>query len=393
MNTTNFTITRTTVHSDGYRYPTYKIQGWVNGRRIRKNFKSEQEAIGEKHRLEVFSANAIDPIRPAVTRLTPAQIADAETAFARIGDRPLSTAIDWFLTTYTAPLAEKLLADAVTAFLADRTKHVRKMVLRDYKSTLEAFKTTFPGKFVHEITTDRVMEFLDAREVGNKRRNNLRGDLHAFFNFCRILPRRWTKDNPVEPVPTFKVRRGLPEIITVEQCEKLMEFVESYRGIGDKQKPGCLVPYFALALFAGIRPNSADGEIVRLCRPGVWERLIDMRLGVIRITPEISKTKDMRQVSIRPNLRAWLEKYPLSEYPLNFQNFIRATTEVRQKFAIGHDVLRHTFISMHVGKYRSLSEAALEAGNSEEMTKKHYLNMVHIDDAERFWGIVPLVAN
>ena len=266
MNSPKLTLTRTTVRNEGYTYPTYQIQGWVNGRRVRKNFKSEQEAQGAKHRLEVFAANAIDPIRPAVTRLTPAQIAEAETAFARIGDWPVSPAIDWFLTTYTAPLAEKSIEDAVTAFLADRTKHVRKMVLRDYKSTMTAFKTAFPGKLVHEITTDRVMEFLDAREVGNKRRNNLRGDLHAFFNFCKILPRRWTKDNPVEPVPTFKIRRGLPEIITVEQSEELMKFVETYRGVGDKQKPGCLAPYFALALFAGIRPSVDDGEIVRLCR-------------------------------------------------------------------------------------------------------------------------------
>lgn len=393
MNTTNFTITRTTVLSEGYRYPTYKVHGWVNGRRIRKNFKSEQEAIGEKHRLEVFSANAIDPIRPAVTRLTPAQIAEAEAAFALLGDRPLSTAIDWFRATYSAPLSEMSLDAAKDAFLADRKKRVRPLALRDYGITLRDFLGKFPGKKVHEITTERVLEFLDGKSVGKKRWNNLRGDLHAFFNFSRQFPRRWTKDNPVEPVPTFRITRGLPEILTVEQCEGLMKFAEEYRGIGELQKPGCLVPYLALALFAGIRPNAADGEIVRLCRPGVWERLIDMRLGVIRITPEISKTKDLRQVTIRPNLRAWLEKYPLSQYSPDFPNFIRATTAMRQKFALGHDVLRHTFISMHVGKYRSLSEAALEAGNSEEMTKKHYLNMVHADDAERFWGIVPLVAN
>lgn len=112
-------------------------------------------------------------------------------------------------------------------------------------------------------------------------------------------------------------------------------------------------------------------------------------MGVIRITPDISKTKDLRQIPIRPNLRTWLEKYPLDQYPLDFPNFIRATTHVREKCGLEHYVLRHTFISMHVGKFRSLAEAALEAGNSEKMMKKHYLNMVSNEDAERFWRISP----
>jgi hypothetical protein len=37
--------------------------------------------------------------------------------------------------------------------------------------------------------------------------------------------------------------------------------------------------------------------------------------------------------------------------------------------------MRHTFISMHVAKFRSLGEAALQAGNSEAIIKKHYLDL------------------
>ena len=35
--------------------------------------------------------------------------------------------------------------------------------------------------------------------------------------------------------------------------------------------------------------------------------------------------------------------------------------EVFEKFALTHDVLRHTFISMFVAKFRSMGEAALQA--------------------------------
>lgn len=230
MNIPDISIERTTVRSNGYDYPTFRVFGRINGRRIRKQFKTEEEAIGEKHRLRIFAANTLDPIRPAVTRLTPAQIADAEAAFARLGGRPLSLAVDWFLTTYTAPLVEMALEDAKTAFLADRKKHVRALALRDYGNTLTAFINRFTGKMVHEITTERVLEFLDGCNVGKKRWNNLRGDLHAFFNFCRQFPRRWTKDNPVEPIATFKITRGLPEILTVE-LRRLRLPIKSAQGV------------------------------------------------------------------------------------------------------------------------------------------------------------------
>lgn len=389
MNTTNLTLKKSAVTCNGSTYTTYRLTGRFHGARFRKQFTDEAEARGEKLRLEIMAANRANQVRPEVTRLSTEQIADAESCVLRMGGRPLSLAVDWFLATYTAPLNEMRLSEAKKAFMADREKYVRAFALRDYRYTLTAFVKKFPGKYVHEITTDRIIEFLDGRKVGKKRWNNLRGDLHAFFNYCKTLPRRWTKDNPVEPVPTYKITRGLPEILSVEQCEELMKHAEEYRGVGDKQKPGCLAPYFALALFAGIRPNLADGELVRLADEKVWKRVVDLRMGVIRITPEISKTKDLRQIPIRPNLRAWLEKYPPDQYPLIFPNYIPAVTKVRQKFQVGHDVLRHTFISMHVGKYRSLAEAALEAGNSEEITKKHYLNLVHTEDAERFWNICP----
>jgi hypothetical protein len=52
-------------------------------------------------------------------------------------------------------------------------------------------------------------------------------------------------------------------------------------------------------------------------------------------------------------------------------------------------VLWHSFISMHVAKFKSLGAAALEAGSSETMIRRHYLNLVGKGEAERFWSIAP----
>ncbi len=109
-----------------------------------------------------------------------------------------------------------------------------------------------------------------------------------------------------------------------------MSFLEEYKGESTRNgdhwgKLGCLIPYFALALFAGIRPR----------------RFREMRMAV------------------------------------------------RKKFDLTHDLLRHTFISMLVGAFRSVGDAALQAGNSEAIIRKNYLDVTTKVEAEKFWRIVP----
>ena len=387
---TGFSIKKSTVTNGAFTYATYRLTGWLNGKRIRKQFKDRAEADGEKQRLEVEAANTDSAIRAMNTRLTSQQIAEAESAFARLAGKSLSAAVDWYLTTYKAPVTNKPLSDAAIAFLADRKAHVRARQLRDYTDTLRLLGAAVPGRTVDAITTADVQTFLDNRKVGKKRHNNLRGDLHTFFTYCKAPPREWCRDNPVEPVAKFKISRGVPEILDADTCAKLMTFLESYAGgPRSKHSPGYLVPYFALCLFAGLRPSIRDGEVRKLADSPNAGTFLDVALGVIRITPEISKVKCVRRVTIQPNLAAWLVRYPLKKYPIIVANMDAHAAVIREKFAIGGDVLRHTFLSMHVGKFRSMGDAALEAGNSEAMIKKHYLNMVSKDDAEKFWSIAP----
>jgi hypothetical protein len=51
--------------------------------------------------------------------------------------------------------------------------------------------------------------------------------------------------------------------------------------------------------------------------------------------------------------------------------------------------MRHTFISMFVAKFRSIGEASLQAGNSESIIRKHYLDLKTTEEAEQFFGILP----
>lgn len=391
MSSSPFTLKRVTVRNGGFTYDTYRLAGQLNGQRIRKNFKDKAEALGEKQRLEVEAANAGGDVSARNTRLSGEQLTEAEAAFARLGDKSLAAAVDWYLTTYRPPAAPMGLQEAETAFLAEKKHHVRAPQLRDYTGALRNLREAFPERHVHEITTHDVQQFLAARAVGKKRFNNLRGNLHAFFTYCQLAPRMWIRDNPVTPIPQFKITRGVPEIIDVERARELMAYVATYRGGPRSQhQPGFLAPYFALCLFAGLRPSTRDGEVRKLAEAPATARAIDHKLGVIRVAPDISKVKSVRQIKIRPNLTAWLKRYPASKFPIMVRGLEGHVAHVREKFQLSVDVLRHTFISMHVATFKSLGEAALEAGNSEAMIKKHYLNMVTTKDAKRFWAIVPV---
>ncbi len=236
----------------------------------------------------------------------------------------------------------------------------------------------------------RHYRLLKSRGVTGKTWNNLRADLNAFFVWCEKPPRKWIVNNPVRDVEKFEVPQGIPEILSAEKVKALFAFLETYRGNPRKPlEPGCLVPYFALATFAGLRPAINGGEITRIAKLKNQERIIDLQAGVIRITPALAKTRDVRQIMIQPCLRAWLTRYPIARFPIIPPNASNLLVQVRRRFAIGHDALRHEFVSMHVAKFRSMGDTALQAGNSEAIIKKHYLNLVSPEEANVFWQIMP----
>lgn len=207
--------------------------------------------------------------------------------------------------------------------------------------------------------------------------NNRRGILSTFFKFA--LQREWVAANPIEKMPYHRIaqRRGSAPTISAEHARKLMAYVEGYQG-------GRLVPFFALCLFAGIRPCLRTGEIRKL-RP----EQVRLDTGVIHIEPEVSKVKMKRNVTIQPNLAAWLRAYPLERFPIIFPHLRKYRANIAEKFGLSHDIMRHSFISFFVAKFRSMGEAALQAGNSEGIIRKHYLDLKNPAEAEQFFNILP----
>ena len=228
-----------------------------------------------------------------------------------------------------------------------------------------------------QFTPALLTPYIERGRPSLKTYDNRRGLLSSFLKFA--FQNEWVASNPIEKTRYYRInhRRGSAITLTAVMAVELMAFVETFMG-------GELAPYFAICLFAGVRPCIRYGEITKL-KP----ESVKLETGTIHIEPEMSKVRMKRLVTIQPNLAAWLRAYPLEKYPIVPPDSTNNRRIVSAKFGLTHDVLRHTFISMFVAKFRSMGEAALKAGNSESIIQKHYLDLKSKEEAERFFAIRP----
>ncbi|OAM87994.1 site-specific integrase [Termitidicoccus mucosus] len=367
---------------------SFRVAGWLLGERIRKNFKTREDAIAERAALELRQLQSQSNLRGASTFLTEAQLREAEAAFLRLekARRPLTFYLDYALANYREPEAALKIADAVTTYMKARKEDVQqaligKRQLRNIRLELTEFQRHFPTQTLAEAGTEALHAYIRRDDGALKTQNNRRGVLCAFFNHA--VRKEWVGGNPVAKIPRNRIEhnRGSAEALTAERAAQLMAHVETVHD-------GAFVPFFALCLFAGIRP---EGEISKL--PAADVRLEN---SAITIEPWVSKVNMRRLITIQPNLAAWLKAYPLDEYPVippkdKMKSIAKKLTRIRRQFGIGHDVLRHTFISMHVGKFRSMGDTALQAGNSESIIRRHYLNVTTPQEAGAFFAIMPML--
>ena len=363
----------------------FRVSGQLDGKRIRKNFATRTEAQAERQTLEIARIQAECGVRTAATRLTDDQLKEAEAAFHRLGGRTRSLAfyLEFALANYRDPIRDVTLADATKEYLALRESDHKQGNLShrqftSFRCEFRAINIVFAGKTVSELTSAALAEFFKRGNASRKTYNNRRGLISAFLKYC--LLKDWVADNVITKVPHFRGvghRRGSAPTLTAKQCSAIMLWTEENHG-------SALVPFVALCMFAGIRPDLYEGEISKL-------EAKDVRLdtGVILIEPHVSKVRMKRSVTIQPNLAEWLRAYPLDQFPIMPRGFRRLRLKFRKQFDLSHDVLRHTFISMFVGKYRSLGEAALQAGNSESIIRKHYLDLKSTAEADEFFAITP----
>jgi len=385
---------RPEMKSDGqYTWLTYCVQGWQeNGKWKRKRFKDEKKAERFAALKRVEMENQGRAQRMVLSPLTDAQHDEALQAFDKLGGTySLLEAVGFFLKHHRAPDYTIRLTDAVKLYIDDKERDgLRPRTIHGIGWTLGLFNTATDNPLVHEVTAPQVESFLRALRAKNGRDKATRrsweihrGALNGFFEWASKpdvgTHRPFTFSNPVEQIRKFSARQVREEQnakpITTSPANVLRLFSVLIRW-----RRGALVRAYALLYFAGLRPD----ELKRMV--GREDELINLKTRTITIPANVSKTRHERHVHISDNLAGWLEAFPS---PIVLRNFENLSKRVRRHFGLTHDEARHSFISFHVAANRSIGDAALQAGNSENIVKRHYLNTHTREEGEEFFRIVP----
>jgi hypothetical protein len=156
MNPTTFALSRFQNRNGA---PSWRVSGYVAGIRIRRNFKTREEAAVGKTALQLQAIqSAGGGVRMVSTFLTDDQLREAEGAFRRLTAAPQSLGfyLDYALGNYRAPERTRALSDAVKDYLAakelERTQgHLNTRQLYNITHGLKALEEHFPGLGVPPI--------------------------------------------------------------------------------------------------------------------------------------------------------------------------------------------------------------------------------------------------
>ncbi len=138
-----------------------------------------------------------------------------------------------------------------------------------------------------------------------------------------------------------------------------------------------MVLYFAVGLFAGLRPSR---ELAGL----EWSE-IDLPGRRIYVPYGRAKTGRARIVPISPNLASWMERTPKKERTGKVSRFTRAAFR-----GWCTNLMRHTRVSYRMAQTRNPVLVAAEGGHTQEVMHRHYANLrIPPAHVTAFWRIWP----
>ncbi len=326
------------------------------------------------------------------TALSAAQLRDAERALVLLEELGVSflDGARWLRAHYRPP-AKVTFADAIKEFMdaleAKGTSERRRSKVR---LSLVALGRFLRREEIGHITREEIENFLLARVGRRSARtwNHAVADLSQFFNWH--TDRGTLAGDPTKGVTRKVVRNVLPKVVAPDQAKALMQDLEA-------NFPRW-IPFAALLLFGGIRP---DGEIGRL----------DAELRASQTGGKSPFRADGIEVEGKSHGRRFvpfkncgpLEKW-LAAYPPDPVNGLFPSPRKRRKFAdewqkviwprhgLSRDLLRHSAGTAMISAGLNSGTVMLTLGNSHDSLRKYYLNplcAVGPEYAEALYSIVP----
>ena len=222
-------------------------------------------------------------------------------------------------------------------------------------------------KAAGEVLAADVEAWLYANDWTPKTRRGRLTDLNTAFGW--LVKRELMAKNPAASVETPAVAFKKPEILTVDDVEKILRACEEH--------DPALIGHVAMILFGGLRraesARASAGNVVG---------------GVIELTGDQTKLNTARNVQINETLAAWL-KVPGVE--LGGKKLFQRMKRIRELAGveIPQNALRHSAAS-YWREYLGGIESARMLGHSETVALKSYAAKVTPEEARRFVALRPM---
>jgi integrase len=235
---------------------------------------------------------------------------------------------------------------------------------------VSAFVRGRESELVGSVTPDAIAQHIQREDWSARRRHGVLIDLGTFFGW--LVRMEWLTRSPVAKVPKPILEPTAPSVLTPDETERLLRAAEA----SDPE----LIGYLALALFAGLRPES---ELGRLTPQDIGPEHVTVTTG--------AKTRRRRLVRISGNLAAFLGRWSALSgklVPVNFARRIRKVRKLAGLESWPQDVMRHSFVSYHYALHGEADTVA-QAGHSAEMLHEHYRGLVTAAQAAAYFAIMP----
>lgn len=391
--------------------------GNVFGERVRKQFKDEAKGKAfEKEMILAYAAllesRKVEERNQSVLRLTQLPESDRNNLMAaamviqKAGgtSQSLVDAAEYYSAHVLSVKLNRTVSDVYREYLDAKGRAERsKRTIQSSRLRLKTFDKKYGSRLIHEISTTECEAWLDSGNWTGITRNDQRRELSGLFAFA--VGRGYGKLNPVDPIAKVKTGRNKPIVFSVGEVRRLLNAAATFvpmRYIIKSRKPlkgqacpvkddaiiesarGQLVPYIAIGLFCGLRP---ENELRNLD----WRNVIfDGDRPFIRVDAETTKTHAHRDVFMPPNLIEWLTPYRHASGTIGYSRKRLAAVAKAAGVVWSSDVMRHSFGSYHLAKGRDVTETAHQMGSSPRMIRQHYENLRTAKEGSEYFTVEPL---
>ena len=295
-------------------------------------------------------------------------------AFEILGGAHIVEAVRYYKKHVDTDVVQLSVEEVVNKFYAAKqSEGVSALYLKDIRGLLGDFARNFQCP-LSSIQPDDLRQSLNSKRVGLVAKGNRRRLLVTLFNFAKA--QGWLRANEetaAETLGTYKIKRRDVEIYTPAEVARLLNAAEPD-----------FIPYLVLVAFGGLRREE-------LCKGLKWES-INFDRGDIIVPAAIAKTNRKRKIPMHENLLAWLAPYRVKSGPIFAHDPQRRIAKVVKASGIKwkSNGLRHSFGSYRMELTKNEGQVALEMGNSPQVVKDHYFEIVDEKAARDYWSIKPI---